>query len=66
MLKLMGLVNLILVAAAAVLVVRLLRERGLRKRRTFTGNWPVQPVLPEHIDPLFHYANTDYSLSSVR
>ena len=53
MLKLLGLVNLMLVVAVAVLTVRLLRERDMRKRRTFTGNWPVQPVLPEHIDPLF-------------
>jgi predicted O-methyltransferase YrrM len=29
------------------------RERAMRKLRTFTGKWPIQPVLPEMIDVAF-------------
>ena len=48
-----GILILILGVAVTILLVQLLRERGMRKRRTFSGNWPVRPVLPEHIDPVF-------------
>ena len=51
--KLQWIAILLLVVAVAILAVALLRERGMRKLRTFTGNWPVRPVLPEHIDPAF-------------
>ncbi|MEO8619477.1 MAG: class I SAM-dependent methyltransferase [bacterium] len=45
--------DLLWVAAVVFLATSLVRERRMRKLRTFTGNWPVKPVLPEHIDPIF-------------
>ena len=53
MVTLLGIASSILIVAVAVLTAHLRRERGLRKLRTFTGNWPVQPVLPELLDPVF-------------
>jgi predicted O-methyltransferase YrrM len=52
-LRLLGFANLALVVAVALLAIHLVRERDMRKLRTFTGNWPVRPVLPEQIDPVF-------------
>ncbi|MEP7001655.1 MAG: hypothetical protein ABI969_14305, partial [bacterium] len=53
MLWLVGIAIVVLVAAVAVLAAHLVRERRIRKLRTFTGNWPVRPVLPEQIDSVF-------------
>ena len=53
MLTLSAIANLVLVIAVAVLSAHLVRERRTRKRTNFTGNWPVQAVLPEEIDPVF-------------
>src|SRR4051812_466211 len=39
--------------ANILLVVLLTRERSLRKQRSYAGNWPIQPVLPEELDPVF-------------
>jgi predicted O-methyltransferase YrrM len=36
-----------------VLAVLLMRERANRKERNLVGAWPIQPVLPEAIDPAF-------------
>jgi hypothetical protein len=49
----MALVLVLLVSAAAVLGTLLRRERTRRKEYTFAGKWPIQPVLPEAIDPVF-------------
>ena len=43
----------LLLACIAALVIALSRERAMRKLRTFTGRWPIRPVLPEAIDPAF-------------
>ncbi len=53
MLWILTLTNLFLLAGAAVLTWHLLRERALRKDRNLVGKWPIQPVLPEIIDPVF-------------
>jgi hypothetical protein len=52
--QLLRFVDVLLVIALAVMGVQLMRERATRKRTTFTGKWPVKPVLPEDIDPVFH------------
>jgi predicted O-methyltransferase YrrM len=36
-----------------VLAVLLMRERANRKERNLVGAWPIRPVLPEAIDPMF-------------
>jgi hypothetical protein len=45
--------NLFLLVGAAVLTLHLLKERALRKQRNLVGKWPIQPVLPEQVDPIF-------------
>jgi hypothetical protein len=45
--------NLLALAAIAVLTVLLLRERARRKQRHLLGTWPIGPVSPEEIDPVF-------------
>ncbi|MEP6729776.1 MAG: class I SAM-dependent methyltransferase [bacterium] len=52
MLMLLILVALLL-GAVAMLLVQLLRERAMRKQRNLVGKWPIQPVLPEVVDPVF-------------
>ena len=42
-----------LLAGVAALTIALRRERAMRKLRTFTGKWPIKPVLPEVIDRAF-------------
>lgn len=39
--------------AAFVLALLLMRERANRKERNLIGSWPIRPVLPEEIDPVF-------------
>ncbi|MEP6992105.1 MAG: class I SAM-dependent methyltransferase [bacterium] len=51
--QLLGFACLTLAAGVVALTVALLREREMRKRRTFTGKWPVRPVLPEQLYPVF-------------
>ena len=46
-------IELLLLAGLVVLGMQLRRERGMRKLRTFTGKWPIKPVLPETIDAAF-------------
>jgi hypothetical protein len=46
-------IEVALVVAVVALAVVLRRERAMRKLRTFTGKWPIKPVLPEKIDPAF-------------
>ena len=48
-----GVAIAVLLVAVAVLFVQLRGERAMRKQRMFTGKWPVKPVLPEVIDPVF-------------
>jgi predicted O-methyltransferase YrrM len=43
----------ILALATVVLAVLLLRERARRKQRNLLGAWPIAPVSPEQIDPIF-------------
>jgi methyltransferase family protein len=45
--------NLFALAAVVVLAVLLLRERARRKQRNLLGAWPIAPVSPERIDPVF-------------
>ncbi|CAN5291451.1 hypothetical protein BH09GEM1_BH09GEM1_03030 [soil metagenome] len=40
-------------AGVVSLVIALRRERAMRKMRTFSGTWPIRPVLPEAIDAAF-------------
>ena len=46
-------VDVFLTAGVVALGVALRRERALRKLRTFSGKWPILPVLPEVIDSAF-------------
>jgi predicted O-methyltransferase YrrM len=39
--------------AAIALSVTLLQQRAERKQRTLFGKWPIPPVLPEVVDPVF-------------
>ena len=39
--------------AVLVLAWLLVRERARRHERNFVGRWPILPVLPEEIDPVF-------------
>ena len=48
-----GVAVIVLLVAVVVLTVQLIGERTMRKQRLFTGKWPVTPVLPEEIDPIF-------------
>jgi hypothetical protein len=45
--------EVLVLVAFAFTATQLLRERQMRKRTSFTGKWPVKPVLPEAIDPVF-------------
>jgi predicted O-methyltransferase YrrM len=50
---LLGIIGVLGLVAAVVLGLLLMRERSHRKERGFVGSWPILPVLPEEIDPLF-------------
>jgi predicted O-methyltransferase YrrM len=49
----LGIACTLALVAIVVLAALLLRERARRKQYTLAGNWPIQPVLPEAIDPVF-------------
>lgn len=51
--RILAVVNVLLVLSVVVLALHLLRERAMRKQRNLVGRWPIQPVLPEAIDPVF-------------
>ena len=46
-------IDIVLLAGVGALATALRHERALRKLRTFTGEWPIKPVLPEMIDVAF-------------
>ena len=48
-----GVAIALLLVVVVVLSLQLRGERVMRKQRLFTGRWPVMPVLPEDIDPIF-------------
>ncbi|MEO7457062.1 MAG: class I SAM-dependent methyltransferase [Gemmatimonadaceae bacterium] len=52
--QLLRFLDVLLVSIIIVVGAQLVRERAMRKRTSFTGKWPVKPVLPEAIDPVFH------------
>ena len=51
--SLLLLTNAVCVLAIVILTAHLLRERAMRKQRNLVGKWPIRPVLPEVVDPIF-------------
>lgn len=47
------LINAVCIITIVVLTAHLLRERAMRKQRNLIGKWPIEPVLPEVVDPVF-------------
>jgi len=62
--SLLLLINAVCVLAIVVLTAHLLRERAMRKQRNLVGKWPIQPVLPEVVDPIFAPAAMGPSLET--
>jgi hypothetical protein len=50
---LLTITDLLGLTTVCVLALLLMRERANRKERNLLGAWPIQPVLPETIDPAF-------------
>jgi hypothetical protein len=53
LLSVLLLTNVVGAIAIIILAAHLLRERAMRKQRNLVGKWPIQPVLPEVVDPIF-------------